>query len=75
MSAWDPDWAAQRAAEAMRYLADHYPECSGADELDPYHHAVHDAAMTGDRDTYEAALREYMLAGRRIALEKRKGAA
>jgi hypothetical protein len=25
--AWDTEWAAEKASEAMRYLADFYPEC------------------------------------------------
>jgi len=27
---WDSEWAAKRAAEALRYLGAHYPECLDA---------------------------------------------
>jgi hypothetical protein len=27
---WDAEWAAARAAEALRYLGTHYPECLDA---------------------------------------------
>jgi Arc/MetJ family transcription regulator len=59
----------------MRYLERHYPECSGAPELHAYQQAAHEAAVAGDRDAYEEALRDYMRAGRAVALNTRKGAA
>jgi hypothetical protein len=34
--AWDLEWAAERAAEAMRYLAANCPASSGAPELHPW---------------------------------------
>ena len=73
--AWSDDWAYTKASRALEYLAENYPECGGSEALDPYHHAVKDAAMRGDRDAYEEALREYMRAGRREALAIRRGAA
>ena len=68
-------WAYEKAAQAMRYLAETYPECGGLEALDPYQEAVHQAAIAEDRSAYEEALREYMRAGRREALAIRKGAA
>jgi hypothetical protein len=72
---WDNEWAAERAGEAMVYLAANYPECAGAPELHPHQDAAHDAAVAEDRERYLEALRGYMRAGRPSALETRKGAA
>ncbi len=72
---WSQEWAMERAAQAIKYLAENFPECGGFEALDPYHEAVHEAAVKEDRDAYEEALREYMRAGRREALAIRKGAA
>ncbi len=73
--AWDTEWAAERAAEAMRYLATSYPESGGAPELHPHQEAAHEAAVVGDDGRYLEALRRYMRAGRTVALRIRKGAA
>lgn len=73
--AWDIEWAAERAAEAMRYLTEHYPECSAAPKLHAYQEAAHEAATVEDRGAYLEALRGYMRAGRLVALQIRKGAA
>ena len=72
--AWDIAWASQRAAEAMRYLAANYPECSGAPELHPHQDAAHESAIEGDEEAYLEALRTFMRAGRAVALRARKGA-
>jgi hypothetical protein len=72
---WDTEKAAQLAAEALRYLARHYPECSGSEALRPYEDAAHDAAMDADEDRYKEALRGLMRAGRDEALWVRQGAA
>ena len=62
---WDVEWAAERAAEAFRYLGTHYPECLEALRvLDEHETAAHDAAMRGDRNAYLEALRDYCRAGR-----------
>ncbi len=68
---WDTEWAAERASDAMRFLAEHYPECSGSEELHPHQDAAHTAAVNGDRDAYLAALRRYMRAGRGVAVQAR----
>ena len=73
--AWDTTWAAERAAEAMRYLAAHYPECAGSPDLHPHQDAAHEAAVAGDQEAFLEALRSYMRAGRDEALRIRKGAA
>ena len=45
---WDTEWAAERAAEALRYLGAHYPECLGAlGGLDEHETAAHEAALLG----------------------------
>ncbi len=62
--AWDTEWAAERAAEAIRFLAEQYPECGGWEELHPHQDAAHAAAVAGDREAYLQALRRYMRAGR-----------
>ncbi len=72
---WDTEWAAQKAADALRWLAENYPECSGSEELHAHQDAAHEAAVAGDRDAYEDSLRAYMRAGRRVALERRREAA
>jgi len=73
--AWDTSWAAERASETMRYLAEHYPECAGAPELHEHQEAAHEAAIVEDRDGYLEALRAYMRAGRDAALRARERAA
>jgi len=65
---WSQEWAMEKAAQAMRFLAQHFPEAGGLEVLDPYQEAVHEAAVAEDRGVYEEALREYMRAGRREAL-------
>ena len=73
--AWNIEWAAERASEALAYLAEHYPESAGSPEIHPYQEAAHEAAVVEDRDGYLQALREYMKAGRTAALRARRGAA
>jgi len=68
---WDTERAAERASEAMRLLAEHYPECAGSQALHPHQDAAHEAAVAGDRDAYLQALRRYMRAGRGVALQAR----
>jgi hypothetical protein len=73
---WDTGWAAERAAEALRYLGTHYPECLDALRvLDEHETTAHEAALLGDEEEYLEALRGYMKAGRDAALEIRGGAA
>jgi hypothetical protein len=73
---WDTEWAAERAAEALKYLGRNYPEClENLRALDQYEEEAHQAATRGDRDGYLEALRSYCRAGRDAALEIRKGAA
>jgi hypothetical protein len=71
---WDTEWAAERAAEALRYLGRNFPECLGAlQALEQHEHAAHEAAMRADREGYLEALRAYMRAGRSEALRIRRG--
>ena len=73
---WDTEWAATKAAEALRYLGRNYPEClENLRVLDEHETAAHEAAMPGDRGAYLEALRGYMRAGRDEALWIRRGAA
>jgi hypothetical protein len=73
---WDTEWAAERAAEALRYLGRNYPEClENLRALDEHETAAHEAALLGDRERYLEALRGYMSAGREEALRIRRGAA
>ncbi len=73
---WDAEWAAERAAEALRYLGRNYPECLEALRvLDEHETAAHEAALLGDREGYLDALRGYMKAGRDAALGIRRVAA
>jgi hypothetical protein len=73
---WNTEWAAQKAAEALRYLGRNYPEClENLRVLDEHEAAANEAAMHGDRDAYLEAFRCYMRAGRDEALRIRRGAA
>lgn len=73
---WNTEWAASRAAEALRYLGRNYPEClENLRVFDEHETAVHEAALLGDREGYLEALRSYMKAGREAALRIRRGAA
>ena len=73
--ALDTEWAAEKAASAMCYLAERYPEASGSPALHPHQDAAHAAAVAGDGEAYLEALRGYMRIGRDVALRARKGAA
>ena len=76
VDAWDTEWAAERAAEALRYLGRSYPEClENLRILHEHETAAHEAAMRGDRGAYIEALRDYCRAGRDEALRIRRGAA
>ena len=73
---WDTEWAAERAAEALRYLGRNYPDCLKIPRvLDEHETAANEAAMRGDREAYLEALRGYCRAGREAALDIRRGAA
>ena len=73
---WDTEWAAEKAAEALRYLGRNYPEClENLRVLGEHEAAAHEAAVAGDQDAYLEALRSYMRAGRAEALRMRRGAA
>ena len=74
--AWYTEWAAEKAAEALRYLGRNYPEClENLRVLDAHEAAAHEAAMRGDRGSYLQSLRCYMRAGRDEALRICRGAA
>ena len=48
---WDTEWAAEKAAEALRYLGRNYPEClENLRVLDEQEEAAHEAALLGDRE-------------------------
>jgi hypothetical protein len=73
---WDTEWAAARAAEALRYLGRNYPECLEIlHALDEDETAAHEAALLGDREGYLEALRDYCRAGRDEARRIRQEAA
>ncbi len=73
---WDAEWAAEKAAEALRYLGCNYPEClENLRVLDKHETAAHEAALLGDCEGYLEALRDYMKVGRDAALDIRRGAA
>jgi hypothetical protein len=56
---WDTEWAAQKAAEALRYLGRNFPEClENLRALDEHETAADEAAIRGDEDAYLKALRE-----------------
>ena len=56
---WDTEWAAQKAAEALRYLGRNFPEClENLRAPDEHETAADEAAIRGDEDAYLKALRE-----------------
>ena len=73
--ALDVEWCAERASEALKYLAAFYPECSGSEVLHGYQDAAHAAVVAGDEARYLDALRGFMRGGRDEALRVRKEAA
>jgi hypothetical protein len=72
---WDTEWAHEQVVKALRWLAENYPECSGAVGLREHDKTADEAAATGDREAYLEALRTYCRAGRDEALRIRRGAA
>ena len=72
---WETEWAAERASEALHFLARNYPGCAASAALREHEEAAHEAAMRGDQDAYLEALRDYCRAGRDEALRIRRGAA
>jgi len=72
---WDTEWAHEQAVKALEWLANNYPECSGAEGLREHDEAADGAAAVGDREAYLEALRAFMRAGRDEALRIRRRAA
>jgi hypothetical protein len=72
---WDTEWAHEQAVKALRWLAENYPECIGAEGLREHDKAADEAAAAGDHEAYLEALRAYCRAGRDEALRIRRGAA
>jgi len=76
VESWDTEWAAEKAADALKYLGRNFPEVlENPRVLDEHEREAHEAAMAGDKDAYLEALRSYMRAGRDEALRIRRGAA
>jgi hypothetical protein len=76
VESWDGEWAAEKAAEALRYLGRNAPEVlEKTSVLKPLEEAAHQAAMRGDEVAYLEALRAYCRAGRDEALRIRRRAA
>jgi hypothetical protein len=76
MPPWDTEWAAEKAAEALRYLGRNYSEClENLRVLGEHETAAREAAMRGDKDAYLETLRSFCRAGRDEALRIRRGAA
>jgi hypothetical protein len=65
---WDTEWAYEQACKALEWLAEKYPECSGAEGLKKHDKAADEAAAAGDREAYLKVLRAYCRAGRDEAL-------
>ena len=75
---WDCDWAAEKAADALRYLGRNFPEALEGEPLralDEHEEAANAAARRGDKEAFLEALREWCKAGRDEALRIRRGAA
>jgi hypothetical protein len=67
--ALDPEWRAEKASEALAWLAARYPEAAGSEALHGPQDAAHAAAVAGDGEAFLEALRGYCRAGRAVALE------
>ena len=75
-TAWNTEWATEKAANALRYLERNAPEVlENTSVLEPHEEAAHQAAMRGDEVAFVEALRAYCRAGRDEALRIRQGAA
>ena len=75
---WNCDWAAERAADALRWLGRNFPEALEGEPLralDAHEEAANAAARRGDIDAYLEALRGWCRAGRDEAIRIRRGAA
>jgi hypothetical protein len=61
LEALDVEWCAERAAEALKYLAQHYAEAAGSRVLHSHQDAqpAHEAAVVEDREGYLEAPRSY----------------
>ena len=46
---WHTEWAHEQACRALEWLAEKYPEGSGAEGLRKYDKAADEAAAAGDR--------------------------
>lgn len=73
--AWSLEWAAERAAEAMRYLAVNCLASGGSLELHSFQDETHAAAVVEDRGRYLETLRRYVRAGQRVERATRRRAA
>jgi hypothetical protein len=72
---WDVEWTHEQAVKALEWLAENYPECSGAEGLRGHDKAADEAAAAGDHEVYLESLRAYCGAGRDEALRISQGAA
>jgi hypothetical protein len=72
---WDEEHAAKLAADALSWLAEWFPECSGALALNGPTEAADAAATAGEHARYREALRSLCWAGRDEALRIRRSAA
>jgi hypothetical protein len=72
---WDEEHATKLAADALRWLAEWFPECSGALALNAPTEAADAAAVGGERVRYREAMRSLCRAGRDEALRIRRDAA
>lgn len=74
-AAWDEEHVAKLAADALNWLAEWFPECTGTPALNGPTEAADAAAAAGKRARYREALRSLCRAGRNEALRIRRAAA
>jgi hypothetical protein len=74
-AAWDEKHATKLAADALRWLAEWFPECSGALAVNAPTEAADAAAVAGEHVRYRDALRSLCRVGLDEALRIRRGAA
>lgn len=69
---WDAARADELASTALAYMESVYPLGASFEPLAAYHEVVLATERVGDLEAYENALREWMRAGRRVAMDARR---
>jgi hypothetical protein len=74
-AAWDEELSGKLAADALNWLAEWFPECSGSSGSKRAHGGCRRSSRGREHARYRGALRSLCQAGRDEALRIRRGAA